>query len=195
MNGFEHFFCSSSLWSKVTSRHLLPWMLSGSCLGEHVLEIGAGYGAATPFLRERASQVTSLEYDSKSIARLKACHKVGLGGALRGDASQLPFAGQTFTSAVAILVLHHLKSRELQDQMFAEVLRVLRPGGHFFAFEISDSWIHRVGHIASTFTPLVPGSAIARLSNASFSTIELDSRFGGFRLRAVRPHVETQRGQ
>lgn len=193
MNSFEHFFCSSSLWSGITGRHLLPWMVSGAPLGNHVLEIGAGYGAATPFLRERASQVTSLEYDAKSFVKLKARHNGGLGGAVRSDASRLPFVGQSFSAAVAILVLHHLKSRDLQDQMFAEVLRILRPGGHFFAFEVNDSWIHRVGHIASTFTPLAPGSAFARLSKAGFSTIELDSRLGGFCVRAMRPDVETHR--
>jgi ubiquinone/menaquinone biosynthesis C-methylase UbiE len=186
MNGLEHFLCSTSLWRYFTQRQLLPWVMSGARLGDHVLEIGAGYGAATSQLRKAAPRVTSLEYDSNSARYLKAQHNGGPGGALRGDATQLPFASQSFPSAIAILALHHLRSRELQDRMFAEVYRVLRPGGIFLAFEINDSWVHRVGHIRSTFTPLSAGSAFARLTRAGFSRISVDFRRGAFRLGALR---------
>jgi len=186
MNGFERFLCSSSLWRFLTQRQLLPWVLSGARLGDHLLEIGAGYGPATPQLCKAVPRVTSLEYDAKSAQRLQAQHDGGPGAAIRGDAAQLPFASQSFSSAIAILVLHHLRSRELQDRMFAEVYRVLRPGGVFFAFEINDSWLHRLGHLRSTFTPLSAGSAFARLTRAGFSRISVDFSRGAFRLGAVR---------
>jgi ubiquinone/menaquinone biosynthesis C-methylase UbiE len=187
MNAAEHFFCSSSVWRYFTQRQLLPWVLSGVCLGDHLLEIGAGYGAATAHLATRVPRVTSLDYDHKSTLKLKSQNGNGTAAAIRGDAAQLPFAHQTFSSALAILVLHHLKSAELQDQMFAEVCRVLRPGGIFAAFEVTDSWFHRLGHIRSTFTPLAPGSVPPRLSAAGFSSIALDLRKGAFRLTAIRP--------
>ena len=63
MNRFENWFCSSSIWRFVTERKLLPWMLSGYALGDHVLEVGAGPGATTDELLRRAGRVTSLEYD------------------------------------------------------------------------------------------------------------------------------------
>lgn len=47
MNAFETWFCGSGFWRYVTRRELLPWILQGSTLGEHVLELGAGLGAAT----------------------------------------------------------------------------------------------------------------------------------------------------
>jgi ubiquinone/menaquinone biosynthesis C-methylase UbiE len=187
MNTAEHFFCSSSLWRWFTQRQLLPWVLSRNRLGDHLLEIGAGYGAATACLRQRVDRVTSLEYDHRSTVKLGSHHNGGPGGAVRGDAAQLPFPDQTFSSALAILVLHHLKSREAQDQMFAEVFRVLRPGGIFLAFEITDNWINRVSHFRSTFTPVKPGSAFARLTVAGFSRVAVDLRKGAFRLNAVRP--------
>ena len=186
MNALEHCLCSSSLWRYISQRQLLPWVLSDACLGDHVLEIGAGYGAATVHLRERVPRVTSLEYDHNSTSKLKSNHDAHSGGVLRGDASHLPFASETFSSAIAILVLHHLKSRKMQDLAFAEVLRVLRPGGTFLAFEINDSWIHRVGHFKSIFTPLSPGSAFARLTIAGFYRVSVDFRRGGFRLHALR---------
>ena len=46
MNRFENWFCASSLWRFFTERKLLPWILSGYPLGDHVL-VGTG---AKPFL-------------------------------------------------------------------------------------------------------------------------------------------------
>jgi SAM-dependent methyltransferase len=195
MNCFEHFFCSTSLWQSMTHRFLLPWVLSGAQLGDHVLEIGAGYGAATGQLRKLAPRVTSLEYDPRSLQKLKAKHECAEVTALCGDAATLPFADQSFSSAIAILMLHHLKSRELQDSAFAEVHRVLRPGGSFFAFEINDGWVHRAAHYKSTFTPVTAGSAFARLTRVGFSKISVDFRGGGYRVSARRAAEETAKEQ
>jgi SAM-dependent methyltransferase len=187
MNALEHALCSSSLWRHISKTRLLPWLLAGSQLGDHVLEIGAGYGAATGELRARAARVTSLEYDPISLSKLKANLNGGTGAPVCGDAAILPFADQSFSSATAILVLHHLKSGELQDRAVAETFRVLRPGGVFLAFEINHSWIHRVGHIKSTYTPLAPDSVFARLRRAGFARVSVDVQVGGFRIRAARP--------
>jgi len=195
MNRLEHFFCSTSLWQRMTHRFLLPWVLSGARLGEHVLEIGAGYGAATGHLLKLAPRVTSLEYDPHLLRRLKAQHQCYELTTFCGDAAMLPFADQSFSSAVAILVLHHLKSRALQDSALAEVHRVLRPGGSFFAFEINDGWIHRTAHYKSTFTPVTPGSAFARLTKVGFSKISLDFRSGGYRMSARKAAEETIKEQ
>jgi SAM-dependent methyltransferase len=193
MNRMEHFFCSTSLWQSTTHRFLLPWVLSGARPGNHVLEVGAGYGAATGHLLKLAPRVTSLEYDPRLLEKLKAKHQCAELTALCGDAARLPFADQSFSSAVAILVLHHLKSRELQDRALAEVHRVLRPGGFFFAFEINDGWIHRLAHYRSTFIPVTPGSAFARLTQAGFSKISVDFRRGGYRVSARRAAEEASK--
>jgi SAM-dependent methyltransferase len=186
MNRMEHFFCSTSLWRYLTHRRLLPWVLSGARLGEHVLEIGAGYGAATGELLKLSPRVTSLEYDARLAAMLAAKHQCLELTTICGDAAALPFADQSFSSAVAILMLHHLKSRELQDRALAEVHRVLRPGGSFFAVEVNDGWIHRVAHYKSTFTPVTPGSAFACLTRAGFSKVSMDFRNAGYRMTACR---------
>ena len=166
---------------------VLPWILSGSQPGDHILEIGAGYGAATRFLSERVARVTSLEHDPLTARKLKERNSDIAGDAICGDASYLPFADQCFSSAITVLVLHHLKTPELQDLAFAEAFRVLRPGGVYLAFEITESWIHRIGHIGSTYTPVAPGSSFARLSKAGFSRVSVDFRPGVFRMMATRP--------
>jgi ubiquinone/menaquinone biosynthesis C-methylase UbiE len=161
-------------------------MLQGSQLGEHVLELGAGPGAATEELSRLAGRVTSLEYDHRFAAKLDARVDNASVTMIQGDAATLPFSSGTFSSAIAILMLHHLRSNELQDRAFAEIARVLRPGAVFLAFEIQDSWLNRVGHFRSTFVPVAPGSVVARLAAAGFSRAAIDLRSGGFRVRALR---------
>lgn len=182
MNRLENWFCATKFWRGVTANRLLPWILDGCDLGDRVLEIGAGAGAATPALRQICSSVTSLEYGSAFAAKLaKDSRRV-----VQGDATALPFATESFTSAMAILVLHHLRSRELQDCAFAEIHRVLKPGGTFLALEIPDGWFARQLHIGSTFVAVSPGGAHARLIAAGFSRVAVTFRRGAFLLRAVR---------
>jgi ubiquinone/menaquinone biosynthesis C-methylase UbiE len=186
MNRFETWFCGSPFWRYVTRQQLLPWIVQGSNLGDHVLELGAGPGAATEELGRLAAHVTSLEFDHAFAEKLRGRVRGSNVSVIQGDAASLPFADGIFSSAIAILMLHHLRSNELQDRAFAEIARVLQPGGMFLAFEIHDSWLHRVGHIRSTFVPVVPSSAIARLTAAGFSQVTVDQRRGGFRIRALR---------
>jgi ubiquinone/menaquinone biosynthesis C-methylase UbiE len=186
MNRLENWFCGSSFWRYVTRRQLLPWILAGTDLGEHILEIGAGPGAATGELRRRAARVTSLEYDRDLAVSLAKHNHGGLGAVLRGDAAALPFPEKTFSTAIAVLVLHHLRSTEQQDRALAEVYRVLSPGGIFLALEIEDGWLQRVSHFRSTFVPVVASSFIRRLASTGFSSVTSESRRGAFRVRALR---------
>jgi SAM-dependent methyltransferase len=186
MNALENWFCSTSFWRNLTERKLLPWLLADVQLGEHILEIGAGPGAATRELLRRAPRVTSLEYDH-TLARRLALRSGRGAGIVQGDAAVLPFADRSFACVVAILVLHHLKSVALQDRAFAETHRVLRPGGIFLAGEIPDGWFNRAIHFRSTFTPVHPASLAARLASAGFgSDIRMDSQSSGFRFLASR---------
>src|SRR5215470_271458 len=186
MNRFENWFCGSSIWRYVSERRLLPWILSGYALGDHVLEVGAGPGATTRELLRRAGRVTSLEYDPSLVSKLAERHKSSRVTVVRGDAATLPFPDNTFSSVVAVLVLHHLHSAEQQNAAFQEFHRVLRPGGMFFAFEIRDGWLHRVGHYKSTFLPVAPASAFGRLTTAGFSRIAVDIERSAFRVCALR---------
>ena len=187
MNRFENWFCGSSIWRRMTRDRVLPWVLSGVELGEHVLEIGAGPGAATEELRKRAGQVTSLEYSHAFALGIAQRTKTTNGAVLQGDVSALPFPEKIFSAAIAVLVLHHLKSREAQERAFAEIFRVLRPGGVFLAVEIQEGWLNRIGHIRSTFVPVAPGTAPERLALVGFSSVSIAYKGSAYRLRAMRP--------
>jgi SAM-dependent methyltransferase len=130
--------------------------------------------------------VTSLEYDHKFAARLGRRFKETNVGVLRGDAAALPFPDGAFSAVIAVLVLHHLKSQEQQEKTFMEIHRVLRPGGAFLAVEIGDGWLQRFGHIKSTFVPIAPAAAFARLTSLGFSKIVIDMKSAAFRICALR---------
>jgi ubiquinone/menaquinone biosynthesis C-methylase UbiE len=186
VNRLENWFCASSYWHRLTKKELLPWLLSGAELGEHVLEIGAGPGAATEELRKRARRVTSLELNYRFAVGIRRRSQNANGTVVQGDASALPFAEKTFSAAIAVLVLHHLGTREAQERAFAEVFRILRPGGVFLAVEIPDRWLHRIVHIQSTFLPVAADSAPVRLAAAGLSDPSVDFLRGAYRLRARR---------
>ncbi len=95
MNRYETWFCGTRLWRWVTRRQVLPWILQGSQLGEHVLELGAGPGAATEELGRLAGRVTSLEYDHAFAAKLDARVNGSNATVIQGDAATLPFADRT----------------------------------------------------------------------------------------------------
>jgi ubiquinone/menaquinone biosynthesis C-methylase UbiE len=186
MNAFENWFCGTSFWRRVTERTVLPWILNGYSLGDSVLELGAGLGATTEELRKRAESVTSLEYDHKFATKLGARFSNTNVNVLQGDAAALPFPDKSFSSVIAVLVLHHLKSPEQQQSAFAEIHRVLKPGGAFLAMEIKDGWLQRFGHIKSVFVPIAPSAISKQLTSFGFSEIVVESKGSSFRFAAVR---------
>ncbi len=183
MNALENWFCSTGFWRRITRDHLLPWIVAGNSLGDHVLELGAGPGAGTAALQRLSPRVTSLEWSHEFAAQLAANKRNAV---VRADAASLPFPERTFSSVTAVLMLHHLRTRAAQESAFREAYRVLRPGGSFFAFEIEDNLLHRVIHIGSVFVPIDRADIADRLFTAGFSNVKLASRVGGFRFSAMR---------
>jgi len=53
------------------------------------------------------------------------------------SAAHLPFPDDSFDFAYAINMVHHVLPRTAQRELFAEVVRVLKPGGVFFLHEIN----------------------------------------------------------
>lgn len=187
MNSLENWFCATRFWRRMTEQRWLPWLLQDAHLGEYVLEVGAGPGAATGELARRARRVTSLEYSHKFCAKLRS--EIGAQSVVQGDASALPFLSNTFTSALAVLMLHHLRSPESQDATFAEIFRVLRPGGFFVALEIDDGWLTKALHFRSTFVPVSPRRLPTQLSAVGFAKVDIQRRSGGFAVHAMKRKV------
>ena len=104
MNLLHRGFCASGFWSRIVSDRIAPWVLEGMDIGHTVLEIGAGPGAATAYLRTRASRLTCIDVDEPSATRLRnrmARHHVTV---LCEDATATSFAGESFAEVVNVIV-------------------------------------------------------------------------------------------
>jgi ubiquinone/menaquinone biosynthesis C-methylase UbiE len=127
MNRIHRWYCRSSRWKRRLENDILPWSLGGVDLGDEVLEIGPGPGLTTGWLRHECKNVTCIEVDPRLASALR--HRtVGTNISVQcGDATEMPYRDHSFSAVVSLTMLHHIPSQALQDRMFAEVYRVLRP--------------------------------------------------------------------
>jgi hypothetical protein len=89
-----------------------------------------------------------------------------------------------FTGAIACTMLHHVPSPALQDRLFVQVRRALRPGAIFVGSDSLSSMAFRLIHLFDTLVPVEPAGLTARLEAAGFRSVRVDVAGGTFRFRA-----------
>ncbi len=99
----------------------------------------------------------------------------------------MSFPDQSFSAVVCFTVLHHVPSARLQDKMFAEVCRILRPGGVFAGTDGRKSILIQAFHLGDTLVVVDPMKLPARLESAGFMDIDVELGRDRFRFRAKRP--------
>jgi SAM-dependent methyltransferase len=108
-----------------TSGSLLEAMVRGYATPQaSVLDLGCGRGGVVELIWRNVKLAAGLDPDSPSLAG----HRAPGMPILRGVGEHLPFASESFDLVVSVWVLEHLKE---PLNVFREVGRVLRPGGHF----------------------------------------------------------------
>lgn len=187
MNRIHRWLCRSARWKKVLEETVLPSVVKGIDLGDNLLEVGPGPGLTTEWLRQRLPQLTAVEIDRQLAHRLALRMRGANVRVIRGDGAALPFKDNSFSGAVAFTMFHHVPSVELQDRLFQEVCRVVRPGSVFAGVDSTDSWVMRLLHISDTLVPVDPGTLAARLQSAGFTSISITTDKKGFRFSAVCP--------
>lgn len=150
---------------------MLPWLIQTGELGDDVLEFGPGPGLTTDLLMQRAARVTAVEVD-KDLADALAQRLAGTNvTVIHADATRTGLPADHFSAVVCLTMLHHVPSEALQDQLFREAFRVLRPGGRFLVVDTVDSEPMRDLHTDDVFVPVDPDTIEARLTAAGFGTI------------------------
>ncbi len=142
-------FCTGRPYRALASRWMLPWALQGLEPHGQVLEIGAGSGAmATALLRARPGlRVVITDYDPGMVA-LAARSVAAFGdraAVQEADAAALPFGDGSFDLVLSCAMLHHVVRWETA---LTEAVRVLRPGGHLTGYDILDTPLVRLLHLA-----------------------------------------------
>jgi SAM-dependent methyltransferase len=167
-------YLSSPEWAATLQAELVPWLDAAGDLGDDVLEIGPGPGQTTDILRRRSPRVTAVELDPALAAPL-AARLAGTNVEVHcADATDLPFETGRFSAVTMFSVLHHVPSPEEQDLVFAEIRRVLRPGGAFVGVDPIDRPDLRIGHQDDTFVPVDPASLPERLGRFGFAETRVD---------------------
>jgi SAM-dependent methyltransferase len=167
-------FCASDEWRAELRTTILPAILGDTDLGSDLLEVGPGYGATTDYLRELVAHVTAVEIHPELASRLADRYAGTNVEVTCGDATDLDFDTDTFSAATAFFMLHHVPSAELQDRLFAEVARVLRPGGVFVAADSMASDGLREFHHDDVYQPVDPTGLSGRLQAAGFSDVDVN---------------------
>ncbi len=187
MNLAHNVLCASGWWSRRVEREVVPWGLEKVELGDDVLEIGPGFGATTRLLARRGVRLSVVELEERYCRRLRS----ELGDAVtvtEGDATQLPFEKGRFSAVVCFTMLHHIPSFAQQDRAFAEVARVLRPGGMFAGTDsIGNGLLFKMIHVGDTLNLIDPDELPGRLEAAGLRRVEVERGERSMRFRAVNP--------
>jgi len=176
-----HEMCGSDEWRQAIRDLILPWALGEASLGDDVLEVGPGYGATTDVLCGIATHLTSVEIDP-ALATMLRQRFAGVPSVtiVDGDATALQFTNDQFTGAACFTMLHHVPSNELQDRLFSEVARVLRPGAALVASDSLASDGLAGMHQGDTYNPVDPASLPQRLTAAGFADVEVKTNEFGW---------------
>ena len=117
----------------------IPTQFADIKKGDHVLDLGSGAGndcfVARAIVGEMG-KVTGLDFTDAMIEKAIINNKK-LGYAnvefIRGDIEEMPFQENTFDVIVSNCVLNLVPDKE---KAFSEMMRVLKPGGHFCVSDV-----------------------------------------------------------
>jgi ubiquinone/menaquinone biosynthesis C-methylase UbiE len=116
--------------------------LSGLAPPATVVDLGCGSGAFTHLLQQAGYQCLGLDISGKLVEVGRRKH-AGI-AFVQGDIERLPFADASFDGVLLSGVVHHFPD---PSRCAAEVYRVLRPHGRFFAFDPNRMnpfmWLYR----------------------------------------------------
>lgn len=186
MNAEHLAICGSEGWRDVLRDLILPYALADARLGDDVLEVGPGPGMTTDLLRPEVAKLTAVELDAGLAAALEERLAGTNVEVVNADATDMPFDDGRFTGAVSFTMLHHVPTADLQDRLFGEVARVLRPGAVFVASDSVASAELEAMHDGDPYNPVDPLGVEARLVAAGFAEAEVRFNDFGWAAHATR---------
>jgi ubiquinone/menaquinone biosynthesis C-methylase UbiE len=152
--------------------------LAAATAGIHapeVLEIGPGPGGLAVELarRVRDLRLTGLDIDPAMVERatLRA-RREGFDDRLAfviGDVAALPFPDASFDFVTSSFSVHHWPAAAAG---FAEIRRVLRPGGRAIVYDLSDRW----GHLERRARPMAEVAAAGGFAGARTASFRWPGR-------------------
>jgi ubiquinone/menaquinone biosynthesis C-methylase UbiE len=163
--------------------------------GHRVLDLGCGTGTlvvATKAAHPKVD-VTGIDPDPKALARArKKAARAGVSVRLdQGFADSLPYDDASFDRVLSSLMIHHLDPAD-KARAFAEIGRVLKPGGRFEMLDFGGAHDHEGGFVQRllhSHKQLVDNDEkgmLARMSEAGLVDVRVVGRRGSLFGRLVQ---------
>lgn len=191
MNENHQRLCPSEDWARFIQDEVLPSLVDGVDLGEDMLEIGPGPGAATEWLRHRVRRLVAVEVDPASAQRLRERFAGTNVEVVTHDATTLDLESESFDSVGCFTMLHHVPTLEAQRRVLATAMRALRPGGVLVGSDSLASDGLRVFHEGDAYNPLDPSTLLLLLRALGAQRVRLSVEdvmtFVAYRLGARPP--------
>ncbi|MGD0852427.1 MAG: class I SAM-dependent methyltransferase [Acidimicrobiales bacterium] len=190
MNENHTQLCPSPEWATHIQEEVLPYLATIVDLGDHVLELGPGPGAATEWLHKRVRQLVAVESDEAAARQLSERFAGTNVQVVVGDASRLAYPSDTFDSVASFTMLHHVPTFWDQQLLLQESFRVLKPGGTFLGSDsLSSNGLHHF-HEGDDYNPVDPASFLVRLQSVGFTRLTLVVD-GNLKFAARKPDLST----
>jgi SAM-dependent methyltransferase len=112
------------------------------CGTQAVAEICCGQADGLALLGTRTGDGVGIDISTNMLAAAAAREGMQRHLFIQGDATRLPLADAAFDTVLMLGGIHHVNDRQA---LFAEIFRILKPGGRFvFREPVSDFWLWRL---------------------------------------------------
>jgi SAM-dependent methyltransferase len=103
-----------------------------------LLEVGSGRGGGAHFIKRHLhpDEMVGVDFSREAVALCQRTYKVPGLRFVHGDAEDLPFDDASFDAVVNVESSHCYSS---MDRFLSQVVRVLRPGGHFLFADFREA--------------------------------------------------------
>jgi arsenite methyltransferase len=142
---------------------------------DRVLEVGFGGGVALQSLITTAAYVAGVDRSPAMVQRANArfAEAVSAGRAefRQGSVEALPFGAAMFGKACTVNTVYFWTSLSVG---FAELHRVLSPGGRLAVGFLPKEWMDRMGYPSDIFTSRTPEEVIETLTDVGFRGMRVE---------------------
>ena len=142
---------------------------------DRILEVGFGGGVSLPSLIASAAFVGGVDRSRDMVRRAKAMFSeavsAGRADFREGNVEELPFEASSFGKVCTVNTIYFWSSL---DVGFAEIRRVLLPGGRVVVGFVPKERMDRMGMPADIFTSRAPNDVVAALRKAGFSDVRIE---------------------